>query len=170
MKTTAKILLSATLLSTMLFNNVNAAEHEVKMLNNGKDGIMVFEPGSLNVAVGDTVKFVPTDMGHDVASHFTPEGGVTWKGQMNKEVTVTIDKEGIYIYKCQPHVMLGMVGVIQAGEATNKEAAMKAVKELNTKISMGKDRLDKYIEALKSAGSDKKEKVKEEEKKKAKAG
>ena len=154
MKTTAKILLSATLLSTMLFNNVNAAEHEVKMLNNGKDGIMVFEPGSLNVAVGDTVKFVPTDMGHDVASHFTPEGGVTWKGQMNKEVTVTIDKEGIYIYKCQPHVMLGMVGVIQAGEATNKEAAMKAVKELNTKISMGKDRLDKYIEALKSAGSD----------------
>ena len=170
MKTTAKILLSATLLSTMLFNNVNAAEHEVKMLNNGKDGIMVFEPGSLNVAVGDTVKFVPTDMGHDVASHFTPEGGVTWKGQMNKEVTVTIDKEGIYIYKCQPHVTLGMVGVIQAGEATNKEAAMKAAKELNTKISMGKERLDKYIEALKTAGSDKKEKAKEEEKKKEKAG
>ena len=170
MKTTAKILLSATLLSTMLFNNVNAAEHEVKMLNNGKDGIMVFEPGSLNVAVGDTVKFVPTDMGHDVASHFTPEGGVTWKGQMNKEVTVTIDKEGIYIYKCQPHVTLGMVGVIQAGEATNKEAAMKAVKELNGKISMGKERLDKYMKALESSGSDKKEKTKEEEKKKEKAG
>ena len=32
-----------------------AANHEVKMLDNGKDGSMVFEPGYVNAKVGDTV-------------------------------------------------------------------------------------------------------------------
>src|SRR5690606_36022004 len=43
-----------------------SAEHEVKMLNKGSDGqAMVFEPAFLKVKPGDTVKFVPTDKGHD---------------------------------------------------------------------------------------------------------
>ena len=159
-------LLATTLLSTLMFSAAYAAEHEVKMLNNGKDGLMVFEPGSLKVAVGDTVKFVPTDAGHDAVSHLSPEGGATWKGEVGKDVTVTIDKEGIYIYKCNPHLVLGMVGVIQAGEAKNKDAAVKSAKELSSTMSMGKDRLDKYLAALESsAPADKKAEAKVEEKK-----
>ncbi|MGN6876665.1 pseudoazurin, partial [Neisseria sp. P0021.S007] len=34
-----------------------AANHEIKMLDNGKDGSMVFEPGYVNAKVGDTVTF-----------------------------------------------------------------------------------------------------------------
>ena len=41
-----------------------AADHEVKMLDNGKGGGMVFEPGFLKAEVGDTVTFVPTNKGH----------------------------------------------------------------------------------------------------------
>ena len=37
-----------------------AAEHEVKMLNNGAGGMMIFEPAVLKASVGDTVKFVAT--------------------------------------------------------------------------------------------------------------
>ena len=44
-----------------------AAEHQVKMLNNGKDGTMVFEPGFLKAEKGDTVKFIKTDASHNAA-------------------------------------------------------------------------------------------------------
>lgn len=142
----------ALLLSTSLSTHLYAAEHEVKMLNSGKNGaIMVFDPGALKVEVGDTVKFIPTDSGHNVVSNFTPEGAATWKGEIGKEVTVTIDKEGLYIYTCEPHKTMGMAGVIQAGEAINKEAATKAIKELSATFVMNNDRLDKYLEELSSA-------------------
>ena len=54
------------LLATLLaFSGaVLAADHEVKMLDNGKGGAMVFEPGFLKAEVGDTVTFVPTNKGH----------------------------------------------------------------------------------------------------------
>ena len=40
-----------------------AADHEVKMMNFGEEGGMVFEPGFLKVEPGDTVTFVPTNSG-----------------------------------------------------------------------------------------------------------
>ena len=53
----------ATLLTVLLLTvPAFAAEHTVKMLNSGKDGMMVFEPAVLSVNKGDTVKFVATDM------------------------------------------------------------------------------------------------------------
>lgn len=158
MKLLSTIATSTLLVASLFSSNLYAAEHEVKMLNSGKDGqIMVFDPASLKVAVGDTVKFLPTDMGHNSVSTFTPEGADTWKGEMNKEVSITLNKEGIYMYTCEPHNVMAMVGVIQAGEATNKDAAMKTAKELSSKFSMNKDRLDKYLAALESAPTDKKE-------------
>jgi pseudoazurin len=124
--------------------------HEVKMLNSGKDGaIMVFDPASLKVAVGDTVKFIPTDSGHNAVSSFTPEGATPWKGAIGQEVSVTIDKEGFYIYSCEPHKALGMFGVILAGNPTNQDAAVNSAKEISSSLAMGKDRLEKYINALK---------------------
>ncbi len=159
----------AALFSASLFTHLHAAEHEVKMLNSGKDGgIMLFDPGALKVEVGDTVKFIPTDAGHDAASIFTPEGATTWKGDLGKEVTVTIDKEGLYVYVCNPHKSMAMVGLIQAGEATNKEEATKAIKELSAGFVMNNDRLDKYLEELASSKGDEKA-APEEKKEKAEA-
>ena len=40
-----------------------AAEVEVKMLNKGTEGLMVFEPALVKIEPGDTVKFVATDKG-----------------------------------------------------------------------------------------------------------
>lgn len=122
-----------------------AAEHEVKMLNQGEDGTMVFEPGFLAVDPGDTVTFVPTDAAHNSNAILTPEGGTDWKGGIDEEVTVTLDTEGVFIYQCDPHVTLGMVGVIQVGEATNKDAANSKAEELKAKMNTGKDRLDGYM-------------------------
>ena len=140
--------LAIALVGALQFGSVYAADHEVKMRNNGADGIMVFEPGTLKVAVGDTINFVPTDAAHNASSYSTPEGAKAWVGEMGKAVSVTLDKEGIYIYKCDPHTVMAMVGVIQVGEVKNKEAAEKSAKELAKTFSLNKDRLDKYLAKL----------------------
>ena len=134
-----------------------AAEYEVKMLNNGTEGMMVFEPAVLKVAVGDTVKFVATDMAHNSASVFTPPGATVWKGAMNEEITITIDKPGVYIYECTPHAMMAMVGVIQASDGLNFEMSLDSTyvelahefaKTYQQKFVMNNQRLDTYIHEL----------------------
>jgi pseudoazurin len=104
------------------------AEVEVKMLNKGADGPMVFEPALVEIAPGDTVKFVPTDKGHNAETiqGMSPEGAPPFAGKMNQEVTVTFDKPGVYGYRCKPHYGMGMVGLVVVGEAGNAETA-KAV-------------------------------------------
>lgn len=140
-----KLLLALSLLFAL--GLAGAAEHTVEMKNMGADGSMVFEPAVIKVAVGDTVNFVLIDQLHNSESveGLTPEGAVTWKGGMNQDISVTLDKEGVYVYQCTPHVMLGMVGVIVAGEPVNLEAIKSDSKELSGMFVMNKDRLDKYL-------------------------
>ena len=140
-----KLLLALSLLFAL--GLAGAAEHTVEMKNMGADGSMVFEPAVIKVAVGDTVNFVLIDQLHNSESveGLTPEGAVTWKGGMNQNISVTLDKEGVYVYQCTPHVMLGMVGVIVAGEPVNLEAIKSDSKELSGMFVMNKDRLDKYL-------------------------
>ena len=122
-----------------------AEEHVVKMLNSGKDGMMVFEPGVLSVNKGDTVKFVATDMAHNSASTLIPAGAKPWKGMMSRDISVTLDTEGVYVYECTPHKMMAMVGVIKVGNATNIDAIKQEAVRVKSAFVMNNDRLDKYL-------------------------
>ena len=57
----------------LLVTGAFAAEHQIKMVNSGKDGMMAFEPGFIQAAKGDTVKFIRTDASHNSSSFFTPK-------------------------------------------------------------------------------------------------
>jgi pseudoazurin len=107
---------------------VGAAEHEVKMLNKGAEGAMVFEPSLLKIAPGDTVRFLATDKGHNVLSieGMSPEGAAPFKGKMNEEIVVMFEKPGVYGFECRPHYGMGMVGLVIVGDAVNLTEA-KAV-------------------------------------------
>jgi plastocyanin len=59
-----KFILLATAAVLMTVAGARAAEVEVRMLNKGVEGAMVFEPALVKVALGDTVKFVATDKAH----------------------------------------------------------------------------------------------------------
>lgn len=140
----------ATLFTCLLLaSGVFAAEHQIKMLNNGKDGIMVFEPGFVKAAKGDTVKFIKTDPSHNSTSFFTPKGATSWKSKMDEEIVVKLDAEGIYMYQCDPHKPMAMVGVIQVGKAVNLEDAKKEAASYSSSLAMNKDRLSKYLEQAK---------------------
>lgn len=119
------------------------------MLNQGEDGVMVFQPGYLRAEDGDSVTFVPTDPAHNSVSDAIPDGARAWNGGLNESVTVTLEKEGIYLYKCTPHLPLGMVGVIQVGEPVNMDNVRLAADALSAGIAANKDRLEKYLSQVK---------------------
>jgi pseudoazurin len=118
--------LAAALLAIAL--PAGAAEFEVKMLNKGAEGAMVFEPSLLKITPGDSVKFLATDKMHNAESivGMIPEGAKTFAGKINEEITVTFEQSGIYGIKCLPHYGMGMVAMIVVGTPTNEEQA-KAV-------------------------------------------
>lgn len=125
-----KTLMLATALLTLAALPAQAANFEVQMLNKGAAGTMVFEPSALKVAPGDTVTFIPTDKGHNAETikDMLPEGAEPFKGAMGKEVVVTFTAEGVYGVKCAPHLGMGMVALIQVGDAPANVDAAKAAK------------------------------------------
>ena len=106
-----------------------AAEVEVKMLDKGTEGVMVFEPALIKIAPGDTVKFIATSKGHNAESikGMLPEGTAPFVGKINQEITVTFDTPGVYGVKCLPHYGMGMVGLIVVGTPANQTEAMAIV-------------------------------------------
>ena len=127
-----------------------AQQHEVKMLNNGAEGLMVFEPAVLSINPGDSVVFKATDMSHNSASiaGMIPDGAESWTGAMSQDVTVNFTKEGVYVYQCTPHSMMAMVGVIKVGAATNLAAVKQKAETQKQGFVMNKERLTAYLSNL----------------------
>ena len=105
---------SFALLLVLVFgvSTVQAKTVEVKL---GTDaGMLAFEPSSVTISTGDTVKFVNNKLaphnavfeGHDELSHpdlaFAP--GESWEE--------TFSSAGTYDYYCEPHRGAGMVGKV----------------------------------------------------------
>lgn len=137
----------------LLSSLTTGEEHTVLMKNSGADGVMVFEPAVLYVNLGDVIHFEPTDYAHNSESieSLKPEGSVNWQGKLSKKVSVTIDKEGIYVYQCEPHLVMAMVGVIVAGEPHNLEDVKARSAMLSEKFVMNKQRLDDYLNQIESS-------------------
>jgi len=103
----------------------------VHMKNQGLEGAMVFEPSFIQASPGDTIIFHPTDPSHNAETMTTmlPAGATPMKGTLNKDVSMTVTKPGLYGIKCMPHYSMGMVALVQVGKPTAADiAAAKAVK------------------------------------------
>lgn len=95
-----------------------AEVHEVKMLNRNDQGSMIYEPQFLRIAPGDSIKFLPTQPGHNAATieGMLPEGAEPFRSKINQEFEVTFDVPGTYGIKCSPHFAMGMVMLVQVGD------------------------------------------------------
>ena len=135
---------------TFLFFNLDivSANHEVKMLNQGTTGVMVFEPAVLKINIGDTVTFKSVDAAHNSASipGMIPAGASPWNGQLSQDLTVSFDVAGIYGYQCTPHSMMAMVGVIEVGnDQSNMNEVKSAAQTFKSTFVMNQSRLDDYL-------------------------
>ncbi|PIO97213.1 pseudoazurin [Pleomorphomonas carboxyditropha] len=123
------ILLAAAALAVAILP-ATAADYQVKMLNKGAKGVMVFEPDLVKIQPGDTVTFVSTDAGHDAMSipGMLPDGAQPFEGKIGKDVTVTFTQPGVYGVKCKPHYVMGMVALVVVGDPSSNLEAAKKVK------------------------------------------
>lgn len=101
-----------------------AETFEVKMMNRGEKGPMVFEPDYLEISPGDRVVFVPTHKSHNAATidEMIPDGATGFKSKINEQFETTFDTAGFYGIKCSPHLGMGMVMLIKVGEASLPES------------------------------------------------
>ena len=70
-----------------------------------------------------------------------PEGAQSWNGGLNEELVVKFDKEGVYGYKCTPHYILGMVGLVVVGDgSSNFDLVSKKALEIQENFAVNKSR------------------------------
>ena len=123
-----------------------AGDVTIEMLNKRDDGEkMVYSEDVSHIDIGDTIKWVPSSKGHNVHFIAGPDGwGLPKKSKNNKEVAITFDTPGVYLYQCTPHKSMGMIAlVVVGGDTSNKDAIAKA-----KTIGKSKKKLKKLIGEL----------------------
>ena len=110
--------------------------HLVKMLNEGNQGSMVFEPAFIKINAGDSITFEMTDAGHNAVTVAGPTGSAPFDTKYKPSTTVKFDVKGIYLYKCTPHAMMAMAGLIQVSDASNKEAMISEIEKFEGTVMM----------------------------------
>jgi len=101
-----------------LANLAYADDMTIEMLNKRDDGAkMVYSQDVAEIDVGDTITWVPTSKGHNVQFIAGPEGwDLPKKSKNNKEVSITFDVPGVYLYQCTPHASMGMIGLVMVAD------------------------------------------------------
>ena len=131
-------------LSLLIASPAIASDVTVEMLNKDADGNrMVYSQEIVEIAAGSTVKWVPTDKGHNVEIIASPND-MKFKSKNGKEASVTFETPGIYYYWCTPHKGMGMIGlVVVGGDKSNKTQISKA-----KAIGKSKKKLKALLEQL----------------------
>ena len=113
-----KTLLTTVALATLFATSVLAEDITIDMLNKRDDGAkMVYSQDIARVNVGDTITWVPKSKGHNVEFVAGPDGWDAPKKSKNgKEVAITFDTPGVYLYQCTPHKSMGMIALIVVGD------------------------------------------------------
>ena len=116
-----KNLLSTVAVLAALTAPAFAADTTVEMLNKRDDGAkMVYSEDITRIDVGDTITWVPTSKGHNVEFIAGPDGwDAPRKSKLNKEVAITFDTPGVYLYQCSPHKSMGMIAIVVVGDGDN---------------------------------------------------
>ena len=112
-----KLLSTVAIMASLSFPAL-ADDMTIEMLNKRDDGAkMVYSEDIAHIDVGDTITWVPTSKGHNVEFIAAPDGwDIPKKSKNNKEVAITFDVPGVYVYQCTPHKAMGMIGLVVVGE------------------------------------------------------
>ena len=119
-----KKLLSTVAVMVALSTPAFAEDTTVEMLNKRDDGAkMVYSEDISRIDVGDSITWLPTSKGHNVEFIAGPDGwDAPKKSKLSKEVTITFDTPGVYLYQCTPHKSMGMIAIVVVGTPTYSEA------------------------------------------------
>ena len=117
-------------LSLLIASPVIASDVTVEMLNKDANGNrMVYSQEVLEIAAGSTVKWAPTNKGHNVEIIASPND-MKFKSKNGKEASITFETPGIYYYWCTPHKGMGMIGLVVVGGDTSNKAQISKAKAI----------------------------------------
>jgi len=118
-----------------------AADTIIEMLNKRDDGAkMVYSEDIARVDAGDTITWVPTSKGHNVEFIAGPDGwDAPRKSKNGKEVNITFDTPGVYLYQCTPHKSMGMIGFVVVGDDKSNLEAIKKLRFSSKSKKMAPD-------------------------------
>ena len=104
-----------------------AEDMTIDMLNKREEGAkMVYSEDIARIDVGDTITWVPTQKGHNVEFIAGPDGwDAPKKSKLGKEVAITFDTPGVYLYQCTPHKSMGMIALVVVGDGDNDVSGAK---------------------------------------------
>ena len=110
--------------------NAYAEDLTIEMLNKRDDGAkMVYSQDIARIDVGDTITWLPKSKGHNVEFVAGPDGWDAPKKSKNgKEVAITFDTPGVYLYQCTPHKSMGMIALVVVGEDMSNLDAITGMK------------------------------------------
>lgn len=144
MKNTVNVLAAVALMASCA--GVSAEEHVV-------EGVVTqWRPLVTFAQPGDTLRF-KTMAGHDTETieGMIPEGATGWKSKLGEEgFSVTLDKEGAYIFKCNPHITTGMVGAVVVGDA-RPPANLATLEENLPNVKVGRNMVNRTMKKMKKA-------------------
>ena len=108
------IVMVLTFFGTLFLQAANAGDITIEMLNKRSDGEkMVYSADIARVESGTTITWIPTSKGHNVHFIAGPDGwDLPKKSKNNKEVSITFDIPGVYLYQCTPHATMGMIALV----------------------------------------------------------
>ena len=110
-KITLAVFAMTLLVGMVLHTSLFAVTHNVQV------GNYYFNPSSLNVEVGDIVKWVWVQGSHTTTSSSIPGGAASWDEPItsgNPTFSYTVTVVGVYNYVCTPHAGMGQTGSFTA--------------------------------------------------------
>jgi len=101
---------------------------------------------------GDRIIF-KNMIGHDTEAitGMIPDGATPWKSKMGEEgFNVKVGVEGAYVYKCNPHISTGMVGVILVGDH-NPPSNLLQIEENLANVKVARNMVARALRKMKKA-------------------
>ena len=90
---------------------------------------MVFSEEIVTIEPGQSITWLASDKGHNVQMIAGPKGvDLPGKSKISKDVTLSFDDPGVYVYVCTPHATMGMIAMVVVGDDMSNLDDIKDVK------------------------------------------
>ena len=112
------------LITFLTFSNFSSAE-TIQILFTEDDSYSI---EVAHIAVGDTIKWLPKNEGHNVEFLAGPKmSSLPAKSKIDESHSVIFNLPGVYLYGCTPHGNMGMLGLVIVGNDLHNLESIKKI-------------------------------------------
>ena len=112
----------------VISNTVNAKTMQIEYTEDD-----TFSKEVVYIDVGDTVEWLPKNEGHNVEFLGGPNmSSLPDSSEVDAFHSITFDAPGVYLYHCEPHGNMGMLGVVIVGNDLHNLKEIEKIKLSST--------------------------------------